>query len=82
VQPALSRHLACAKAAIALGMELYFDGVLDEVAIFDYSFTAADVHLLYNASRTLDVDWSHPAPIFFGRKPGNSRILTHIFCSR
>jgi len=38
-------------AAIALGMESYFDGVLDEVAIFDYSFTAADVHLLYNASR-------------------------------
>ena len=51
--------LPCVKAAIALGMESYFDGVLDEVAIFDHSFTAADVHLLYNASRTsdaLDVD--------------------------
>ena len=42
------------KAAIAAGMESYFDGVLDEVALFNFSFTAADVNLLYNGYRSLD----------------------------
>ncbi len=42
------------KAAIAAGMESYFDGVLDEVALFNFSFTAADVNLLYTGYRSLD----------------------------
>lgn len=32
----------------------FFDGVLDDIAIFDYSLTASDVDFLYNGYRPLD----------------------------
>ena len=36
--------------------DTFFDGLLDEVAIFEYSLTAAEVSLLYNGDRNLDDD--------------------------
>lgn len=54
------------EVAIADGMESYFDGVLDEVAIFDFSATAADIQLLYNSSRTLDSDQFETRRIVWG----------------
>jgi len=38
--------------------DTFFDGLLDEVAIFEYSLTAAEVSLLYNGDRNLDDDGS------------------------
>lgn len=42
------------EAIVQSGLESYFDGSLDDIAVFDYALTAADIALLYNGYRVLD----------------------------
>lgn len=41
------------------GFHSYFDGSLDDIAVFDYALTAADIALLYNGYRVLDFQERH-----------------------
>ena len=47
------------EAASGAGLDAVFDGSLDDIAVYDYALTPADIALLYNGYRVLDFQERH-----------------------